>query len=315
MLGLPPLRENAPQAAPIGGGPQEGRAVQIGAVFPQSEIGADPVAVRDIAQAAEDLGYHHLLAIEHVILPARPGHVGYTGDATTGQPFHEPLVLFGYLAALTRRIELVTGVLVLPQRQTVLVAKQAAQVDVLSGGRLRLDIGVGWIPDEFAALGADYSDRGVRSEEQIALMRALWTEPVVDFTGRWHRVDEAGINPLPVQRPIPLWIGGMAEATLKRTGRLGDGWFPLDVPPDDAARGMVERLRGYARAAGRAPEAVGVEAFLSLRAMPEERWAAHAAAWRAIGATHLGVSTIGAGLASPQAHIDALRRAKEALGA
>jgi len=295
-------------------GLKEGRAVQIGAVFPQSEIGADPVAIRDIAHAAEDLGYRHLLAFDHVILPARPGHVGYTGDATTGQPFHEPLVLFGHLAALTRTIELVTGVLVLPQRQTALVAKQAAQVDILSGGRLRLGIGVGWIPDEFAALGADYGDRGVRSEEQVALLRALWTEPVVDFAGRWHRVDQAGIDPLPLQRPIPLWIGGMAEATLQRTGRLGDGWFPLDVPPDDTARGMVDRLRTYAREAGRDPATVGVEAFLSLRAMPEDRWRDHADAWRAIGATHLGVSTIGAGLVSPQAHIDALRRAKELLG-
>ena len=163
-------------------------------------------------------------------------------------------------------------------------------------------------------LGVAYGDRGARSEEQITVLRALWTEPVVTFAGRWHRIEAAGLNPLPVRRPIPLWIGGMAEAALQRAGRLGDGWFPLDVPPDDAARGMVERLRGYAQAAGRTPDAVGVEAFLSIRAMPEERWAAHAAAWRAIGATHMGVSTIGAGCASPQAHIDALRRAKEALG-
>ncbi len=284
--------------------------MQIGAVFPQSEIGADPIAIRDIAQAAEDLGYDHLLAFDHVILPARPGHTGYTAN----QPFHEPLVLLGYLAALTHRLELVTGVLVLPQRQTVLVAKQAVQVDVLSGGWLRLGVGVGWIPDEFVALGADYGNRGARSEEQIALLRALWTRPVVDFAGRWHRVEAAGLNPLPVQRPIPLWIGGMADVALQRAGKLGDGWFPLDIPPDEVARGMVERLRGYALEAGRAPQAVGVEAFLSIGAMPEERWAAHVAAWRAIGATHLGVSTIGAGYSSPQAHIDALRRVKEVIG-
>ena len=289
--------------------------MQIGAVFPQSEIGADSIAIRDIAQAVEDLGYDHLLAFDHVILPGRPGYEGYTGSATNEQPIHEPLVLFGHLAALTRRLELVTGVLVLPQRQTALVAKQAAEVDVLSGGRLRLGVGVGWIPDEFAALGADYGNRGARSEEQIAVLRALWTEPVVTFRGRWHRIEAAGLNPLPVRRPIPIWIGGMAEATLKRVGRLGDGWFPLDVPPDDAARAMVERLRIYTDDAGRAPEAVGIEAFLSIGAVPRERWAAHAEAWRAIGATHLAVSTIGAGFTSPQAHIEALRRAKEALAA
>lgn len=195
----------------------------LGAIFPQSEIGADPIAVRDIAQAAEDLGYHHLLAFEHVILPRKPEYRGYAGAATAEQPFHEPLVLFGYLAALTRRIELVTDVLVLPQRQTVLVAKQAAEVDVLSGGRLRLGIGVGWIPDEFAALGADYSNRGARSEEQIALLRALWTEPEVTFRGRWHQIEAVGISPLPVQRSIPIWIGGRVEATLRRAARLGDG--------------------------------------------------------------------------------------------
>jgi probable F420-dependent oxidoreductase len=285
--------------------------VHIGAVFPQSEIGADPIAVRDVSQAVEALGYRHLLAFDHVILPARPEHHGYTGAATTAQPFHEPLTLFAYLAGLTRRIELVTGVLVLPQRQTVLVAKQAAEVDILSGGRLRLGIGIGWIPEEFAALGADYGNRGARSEEQIAALRALWTEPSVTFEGRWHRIEASGISPLPAQRPIPLWIGGMAEAALKRAGRLGDGWFPLDIPPDDTARGMIERLRSYAAEADRSPDAVGVEGFLTLAKVPRERWAAHVDAWRQAGATHLSVSTIGAGFTSPDEHIDAFRQAFE----
>jgi probable F420-dependent oxidoreductase len=209
----------------------------------------------------------------------------------------------------------VTGVLVLPQRQAVLVAKQAAEVDILSGGRLRLGVGVGWIPTEFAALGADYGNRGARSEEQIAVLRALWTEPVVTFEGRWHRIEASGISPLPVQRPIPIWIGGMAEAALRRAGRLGDGWFPLDIPPDDTARGMIERLRAYAAEAGRSPDAVGVEAFLTLAKVPRERWAGHVEAWRAAGATHLSVSTIGAGFPSPQAHIDALQQAFEIIGA
>lgn len=288
--------------------------MHIGAVFPQSEIGADPVAVRDIAQATEALGYHHLLAFDHVILPGQSGYRGYAGAATAEQPIHEPLTLFGYLAGLTRRIELVTGVLVLPQRQTVLVAKQAAEVDILSGGRLRLGVGVGWIPEEFAALGADYGNRGERSEEQIAVLRALWTEQVVTFRGRWHQIEALGISPLPTQRPIPLWIGGMAEAALRRAGRLGDGWFPLDIPPDDTARGMIERMRGYAAEAGRPPDAVGVEAFLTLAKVSRERWAAHVDAWRDAGATHLSVSTIGSGFTSPEEHIDAFRQAFEIIG-
>jgi probable F420-dependent oxidoreductase len=283
-------------------------------MFPQSEIGADPIAVRDIAQAAEDLGYHHLASFDHVILPGRAGYEGYTGAVTNEQPIHEPLVLFGYLAALTQRIELVTEVLVLPQRQTVLVAKQAAEVDVLSGGRLRLGIGIGWIPDEFVALGAEYRDRGARSEEQIAVLRALWTEPVVTFAGRWHQIAGAGINPLPLQRPIPLWIGGMAELTLARVGRLGDGWFPLDVPPDDAARAMIGRLREYAVEAGRDPAAIGIEGILSIATVPPTQWLSHAEQWREIGASHLAVSTIGAGFTSPQEHIAALQQVRDVLG-
>jgi probable F420-dependent oxidoreductase len=287
--------------------------MHLGVVFPQTEIGDDPLAIRDYAQAVEALGYHHILVFDHVLGTNRPEYQGYTGSVTNESSFHEPLVLFGYLAALTRHIELVTGVLILPQRQTALVAKQAAEVDVLSDGRLRLGIGVGWIPFEYAVLNQDYHTRGARSEEQITLLRALWTEPVTTFHGRWHQVDAAGITPRPVQRPIPIWIGGMAEATLQRVARIGDGWFPLDIPPDDHARAMIERLQGYTRAAGRSVYAIGIEAFLSIRSVPETRWQAHAAAWRDLGATHLAISTIGAGLTSIQAQIDLLRRVKETL--
>ena len=229
------------------------------------------------------------------------------------------MVLFGYLAGLTQRVELVTGVLVLPQRQTALVAKQAAEIDVLSGGRLRLGIGVGWNPVEYEALNENFHTRGIRSEEQIAVLRALWCEPVITFRGRWHRINEAGLKPLPVQRPIPIWIGAgrrggpVPEVALKRIGRLGDGWFP-QRPPDEEARALVERLRAYTRQAGRAPEAVGVEARLSIGEVPESDWAAYAGAWRDLGATHLGINTMGAGLASPQEHVEALRRVKTALG-
>ena len=292
--------------------------MRIGAIFPQTEIGSDPSAVRDWAQAVEELGYRHILAYDHVLGAStanRPGWVGYTSDSL----FHEVMVLFGYLAAITHEIELVTGVLVLPQRQTALVAKQAAEIDVLSGGRLRLGIGVGWNPVEYEALNQDFHTRGVRSEEQIAVLRALWCDPVITFQGRWHQINEAGLNPLPVQRPIPIWIGAgrrggpVPEVALKRIGRIGDGWFPQRAP-DQEARALVERLRAYTQEAGRAPDAAGIEARLSIGEVAESEWAAYAEAWRNLGATHLGINTMGAGLAAPRDHIEALRRVKAALG-
>ena len=217
--------------------------MRIGVTFPQTEIGNDPIAIRDYAQTVEGLGYHHLLVYDHVLGADITNRPGWTGAYRLEDPFHEVFVLLGYLAGLTASLELVVGVLILPQRQTALVAKQAAEVDVLSGGRLRLGVGVGWNPVEYEGLGKNFHDRGVRSEEQIALLRALWTAPSISFEGRWERVVAAGINPLPVQRPIPTWIGGYAEATLRRIGRLGDGWFPWREP-NDAMRAAVARLRG-----------------------------------------------------------------------
>lgn len=287
--------------------------MRFGAVFPQTEIGSDPIAVRDWAQAVEGLGYNHILIYDHVLGASVVNRPGWRGPYTSDTLFHEPFVLFGYFAALTERVELVTDVIILPQRQTALVAKQAAEVDVLSGGRLRLGIGVGWNEVEYEGLNESFGNRGKRSEEQIAVLRALWTAPVVTFEGRWHRIPEAGINPLPVQRPIPVWIGGHAEPVLERTGRIGDGWFP-QRPPGDEMRAAIERIHGYAREAGRDPAAIGIEARLSVAQVPEGEWTRFRDAWRDLGATHLGVNTMGAGLASPQSHIDALRRAKDALG-
>ena len=287
--------------------------MRIGVLFPQTAIGADPTAIRDYAQAVEELGYRHILAYDHVLGAGTATRPEWSGAYTTEHLFHEPFVLFGYLAALTRQVELVTGVIILPQRQTVLVAKQAAEVDVLSGGRLRLGVGVGWNSVEYEGLNENFHDRGVRSEEQIAVLRALWDQPSVTFRGRWHQITDAGINPLPVQRPIPIWIGGHDERTLKRAGRIADGWFPLRRPDDDM-RAMLERLRRYAREAGRSPEAIGVEGRLNIGQVGEEGWAAEVAAWRDLGATHLSVNTMGANLATPQAHIDALRRVKAVLG-
>lgn len=284
--------------------------MQLGVVFPQTESGIDPTALRDYVQAVEQLGYNHLAIYDHV-LGADPGNrPGWRGPYTHKSLFHEPLVFFGYLAALTQRLELVTSIIILPQRQTALLAKQAAEVDVLTRGRLRLGVGIGWNNVEYEALGVDFHTRGRRAEEQVALLRALWTQEVVTFEGRWHRITEAGINPLPVQRPIPIWMGGSAEAVLQRVARLADGWFP-QLRPDDNARAALERLRGYAREAGRDPSSIGIEARITLATGTPDDWAKSLAAWRDLGATHVSLNTMGGGFTSLDQHVEALRRFKE----
>lgn len=289
--------------------------MRIGVVFPQTEIGNDPTAIRDYVQAVEQLGYHHLLVYEHVLgaHPDRLRDLGFRPPYTHQTPFHEPFVLFGYLAGLTSTLELVTGILVLPQRQTALVAKQAAEVDVLTKGRLRLGIGVGWNPAEFEALGEDFTNRGRRIEEQVDLLRRLWTGDLVDFEGRYHRVRQAGIKPPPVQRPIPIWMGGMTEPVLKRTARIADGWFPQFRPGPKSAE-TIERLRGHVRDAGRKVEDVGIEARVNMLNTPEEQWGPTLEEWRALGVSHLCFNTMGLNLPSPQGHIDAIRRFKEVAG-
>ena len=284
--------------------------MQLGAVFPQTEIGADPVGVRDFVQAAEALGYQHLLVFDHVLGADVSKHEGWNPFYGHTDMFHEPFVLFGYLAGITESIQLTTGILILSQRQTALVAKQAAEVDVLTGGRLRLGIGVGWNHVEFEALGEDFHNRGRRCEEQVELLRALWTQEVVHFQGRYHRVTHAGINPLPVQRPIPIWFGGSAEAVVRRTARLGDGWFP-QFQPDSAGQERIARMREYAREAGRDPLSIGIEARTSVANSGPDAWNKTANAWSQVGATHLSVNTMGAGLRGPDQHIEAIRRFKE----
>ena len=286
--------------------------MKIGAVFPQTEIGQDPAMIRDYAQAVEAMGYTHILAFDSVIgaNPDRPG--GWDSPYTHRHAFHEPFALFAFCAAVTRRIELVTGVLILPQRQTTLVAKQAAEVDVLSGGRLRLGIGVGWNPVEFEALGENIHDRGKRVEEQLEVMRLLWTRELVTYAGRWHRVPDAGIKPLPVQRPIPVWMGGESEPVLRRAARLADGWITLQTfRPGPAAQQTVDRLHGLVREAGRDPATFGIEGRVALAQLPLEAWAEEMAAWRAMrGITHLCVNTMGLGLPSPEEHVRTLERFK-----
>jgi len=286
--------------------------MKIGVVFPQTEIGQDPAAIRDYAQAVESMGYTHMLAFDSVVgaNPDRPG--GWDSPYTYRHAFHEPFALFAFCAAVTRRIELVTGVLILPQRQTTLVAKQAAEVDVLSGGRLRLGIGVGWNPVEFEALGENIHTRGKRIEEQLEVMRLLWTRELVTYEGRWHRVPDAGIKPLPVQQPIPVWMGGESEVVLRRAARLADGWITLQTfRPGVAAQQTVDRLHGLVREAGRDPAAFGIEGRVALAQVPPQERAKEMAAWRAMrGITHLCVNTMGLGLPSPEEHVRTLERFK-----
>ena len=291
--------------------------MKLGVVFPQTEIGSDPLAISDYVQAAEELGYDHMLIYEHVLGADPQHHQDLKEPYMLEDLFHEPFVLCGYLAAITSRLELVTAILVLGQRQTALVAKQAAEVDLLSGGRFRLGIGVGSNPVEYEALGQNFHDRGSRIEEQIVLMRSLWTNETVNFQGRWHKVTHAGINPLPVQRPIPIWMGAgmgdrglVSERVLRRVARLSDGFFPL-FAPDDTGRAVLDKLREFTVEAGRDPSSIGIETWISISGGGPEFWQEQAAAWCSLGATHISVNTMNAGLGSPQEHIDAIRRFKE----
>ena len=284
--------------------------MQLGAVFPQTEIGSDPGPVRDFAVAAEELGYDYLLVYDHVI-GADPSKHTLVGPYTHDSMFHEPFVLFGYLAAITQRMDLVTGILILPQRQTALVAKQAAEVDLLSGGRLILGVGVGWNQVEFEVLGEDFHRRGRRTEEQLELLRRLWTEELVTFEGRFDTVRHAGINPRP-EREIPIWFGGMSSPVLRRCGRYGSGWIPRDQFPEDPARNRddilwrLDRIRQHASAAGRDPDAIALSTRAAVTDGDLDAQLAIAQGWEDAGATHVSFNTMNAGLTSPQQHIDAI---------
>lgn len=281
--------------------------MKIGVVFPQNEIGNDPVAVRDYAQVCEEAGYHHILAYDHVLGADPEREPALTGPYTHEHPFHEPFVLFGHLAAVTTRIELATGILILPQRQTALVAKQAAAVDVLSGGRLRLGVGSGWNPVEYESLGEDWASRGRRLDEQVEVLRALWSEPVLDYRGKWHRVDRAGILPLPAQQ-IPIWFGGFSPVAWRRAARLGEGlvlgWGLT------ACSTALNHTLGFLEEAGRERKGFGLEMQILFKKGPES-WAKDIAGWREAGGTHVSVSTMLSGLEKPDDHIDAIRRFKE----
>ncbi len=286
--------------------------LSLGAVLPTNEIGADPGAIRDYAQAVEGLGFDHLLIYDHV-LGADPSVHQMTGPYTDEHPFHEVFVTLGFIAAHTRTLGLATAVLVLPQRQTALVAKQAAQLAVLSGNRFRLGVGSGWNQVEYAVLGENFRNRGRRQEEQIALMRALWSEHLVDFEGEFHSVRAAGIEPRPTE-PIEVWFGGAHPKQLERTARIGDGWFPIGAPNADS-EAMVETLRGHLREHGRDADSFPIEPQAQFRGGNPELWVSHAERWGAMGATAMSIATMNAGLPDIDAHIEAIRQYREAVTA
>ena len=279
--------------------------MQYGVVFPQTEIGADPGGVKAYAQAVQQLGYEHLMVYDHVLGADTASRPGWSGPYHAGSMFHEPMVLFGYLAAVAPGLELVPAVIILAQRQTALVAKQAAEVDVLTKGRFRLGVGIGWNEVEYEALGMNFRDRGRRFEEQIELLRRLWTEPVITFEGKYHRVSAAGLNPLPVQRPIPIWIGGSAETAIKRAAQTADGYFP-QRPLDGDWPATMEKVRAWRRDAGCDVATFGIDARVNTGTGTPEDWRKQADHWRALGATHLTVHTMNGGFVGPDAHVERL---------
>ncbi len=282
--------------------------MKIGAVFPHLEIGSDPAVIRDWAQTAEELGYSHLLVYDHVIGAVHENRdPPLWGPYTDASAFHEALVLLGYFACCTSRVELVTGILILPQRQTVLVAKQAAEIDLLSGGRLRLGVGTGWNYVEYEALNESFSNRGKRQAEQIDLLRALWSEPLLDYSGEWHRIDRAGLNPLPGRR-IPIWMGGFTDVAFRRAAALADGFIFGGSQSDSLA--ALEKLRGYLDQAP--PRPFGIEAMVNYQSGPEG-WRRDIEEWQAAGADYISMRGMalrgmGDGLGSPAEHIRALER-------
>ena len=299
--------------------------MKTGVLFPQFEIGENPALIREFAETAEGLGYTHITAFDQVVglnKASRPDWP-YVHDAE--DMFHEIMILYGYLAAVTRAVDLITGVLVLPHRSAAVVAKQAAEIDLLSGGRFRLGVGVGAKLDEFVACGQDFENRGRRMDEQIEVMRLLWTNPLVTYEGEFHHITDGGINPLPRQRPIPVWIGGISNPALRRLVKLGDGWIP-NCEPNEYGRRRVEKLHELAHAAGRDPATIGIEGTVTIVGRPFEEAVEEIRAWEALGASHVTLNTLPErwvpeekrwnkapieGLAGPAAHIETISRFRE----
>jgi probable F420-dependent oxidoreductase len=286
--------------------------MRIGIVYPQTELGSDVGALRAYASTVEAAGFTHILAYDHVVGADPAAHADWRGPYDVSTTFHEPFVMFGFLAALTR-VELVTGIIILPQRQTALVAKQAAEVDIVCEGRFRLGVGVGWNPVEYTALGQAFDHRGQRMTEQISLLRSLWTQQSVTFDGEFDRIEGAGLAPLPVQRPIPIWIGGSSPAAYRRMGRLADGWFPQVLPGEPLEQALAIIAKAAVEA-GRDPSGIGMEGRVNWNPNDTDKFLGHVDSWRAAGATHLSINTMNTGRSGVDEHLAAITTAAQLIG-
>ena len=286
--------------------------MEIGIAYPQTELRGDPLAIRQFGRAVEALGFDHLLAYDHVLGAVHAHRTPpLPGPYAEHDPFHDPFVLFAYLAGITERIGFATGILILPQRQTALVARQAADVDLLSGGRLRLGVGIGWNPVEYEALGQDFHTRGARQEEQIGLLRRLFTEPVVDFSGRFDRIDRAALLPKPTAS-IPIWLGGSGEASFDRAARLADGFIFFGGGVESSAT-VWTTIRDRVGRLGRSVDDFGGN-YVALSGGNVDELTGEIDGWRSAGGTHLSVVTMGLGLDSVDAHIDYIASLSHRLG-
>jgi len=294
--------------------------MKLGYALPLIDVGGDPKTAKELAQTAERLGYDHLVAADHVLGVNTASRPNWGARNTSADLFHDPFVLFGFLSGVTERIGLSTQVLILPQRQTALVAKQAACLDVLSGGRFRFGIGIGWNRDEYVALSENFANRGKRSAEQVKVMQALWAEPHVSFKGQWHDIPDVGINPRPGAGRIPLWFGGHQDVTLQRVAESGDGWIMLAHPPGEQARQAFDRLRGLVKAAGRDPAGIGIEVWTSTAEDDPAAWRREVEQWKQLGVTHVTLNNTFGGYhhkriagRSLAEHMAAMRRYREAV--
>ena len=280
--------------------------MRIGAVFPQLEAGTDIGAITDYIQNVESLGFDHVLAFDHVLGANASSRPGWSGAYQHTDSFYEPMTFYSYVAAITSRLELATGVIILPQRQTALFAKQSATLDLISGGRLRLGIGTGWNQVEYEALGENFHNRGKRSEEQIDLLRKLWSQELVTFEGKFHTVTDAGLNPLPPERSIPIWFGGMADPVLERVAKMGDGWLPLGSP-NDKLKISFDTLKKYLDQNSKSMSDIGVEAMISLKNSDSDTdIRKDLSSWAEMGTTHISINTMNCGLKFPGEHIKAI---------
>ena len=280
--------------------------MRIGAVFPQTEAGTDIGAITDYIQNVESLGFDHILAFDHVLGANASSRPGWSGAYQHTDSFYEPITFYSYVAAITSRLELATGVIILPQRQTALFAKQTATLDLISGGRLRLGIGTGRNQVEYEALGENFHNRGKRSEEQINLLRKLWSEELITFEGKFHTVTDAGLNPLPPGRSIPIWFGGMADPVLERVAKIGDGWLPLGSP-NEKRKNTFDKLKKYLEQNSRSVSDIGIEAMVSLKnSNSDTDIKKDLSSWAEMGTTHISINTMNCGLKFPGEHITAI---------